>query len=183
MFKPLLCTVAALSLLVAPVLAKDTATEAGNSNCKYKMSKACAKSCKKSSKDVIDVSMKSGQYKTFNKAVEAAGLTETLKTSENITVFAPTDKAFDALPKEQLESLLKPENKETLRKILTYHVVAQELTQKDLKSQEALTTLEGNSLKISQEGSKTLVNGANLVKSAVMAKNGVIQGIDKVLIP
>jgi uncharacterized surface protein with fasciclin (FAS1) repeats len=147
------------------------------------MKKACAKSCKKSSSDVVDVTAQSSQFKTLTKAIEAAGLTETLKTSENITIFAPTDKAFAALPKGTLDTLLKPENKESLRKLLNNHVVAQEIMKKDLTAQESFTSLDGNSLKVSKNGNKTMINGASLVKQAMITKNGVIQGIDKVLIP
>jgi uncharacterized surface protein with fasciclin (FAS1) repeats len=185
MMKQIFCTLAALSIVISPALSMDMTTKSGEKHpCLYtKMKKACTKSCKKSSGDVIDVTVESGQFKTLAKAIEAAGLTETLKTSENITIFAPTDKAFEALPKGQLETLLKPENKETLRKLLNNHVVAQEVMQKDLKAQESLTSLDGNNLKISKSGSKIMINGANLLKQSMLTKNGVVQGIDKVLIP
>jgi uncharacterized surface protein with fasciclin (FAS1) repeats len=109
-------------------------------------------------------------------------LVETLSGKGPFTVFAPTDKAFEALPKGVLADLLKPENKAKLQKILTYHVVAGEVTSKMIKPGE-VKTVEGSPLKISVESGKVMVGPANVVLADVDASNGVIHVINQVLLP
>jgi uncharacterized surface protein with fasciclin (FAS1) repeats len=115
-------------------------------------------------------------------AIKAAGLAETLSGKGPFTVFAPTNEAFAALPKGTLEKLLKPENRDALKKVLTYHVVSGDLMAKDLKSGK-VPTVEGSTVAVKIEGKTVSVNDASVVTADVDASNGVIHVIDKVLIP
>jgi len=128
--------------------------------------------------DIVDTAVSAGQFKTLVAAVKAAGLVETLKGEGPFTVFAPTDAAFAKLPKELLTDLLRPENKEKLTAILTYHVVPGRIV---LRAQ-APATVQGAKLKIVSEGT-FLVNNAEVVQSDIAASNGVIHVIDTVLMP
>ncbi|MGL6140724.1 MAG: fasciclin domain-containing protein, partial [Planktothrix sp.] len=114
-------------------------------------------------------------------ALQAADLVDTIKGDGPFTLFAPTDKAFSALPPGVLENLLKPENKAQLVKILTYHVVAGKVLSTDLKSGE-VKTVEGDTVKI-QVGSSVKVDNATVIKADVTARNGVIHVIDAVILP
>jgi uncharacterized surface protein with fasciclin (FAS1) repeats len=114
--------------------------------------------------------------------VQAAGLVDTLKGDGPFTVFAPTDDAFAALPEGTVEDLLKPENKDKLTAILTYHVVPGKVMSGDLSNDMMVKTVQGGDLKIMTEGGVT-VNGANVVTADVEASNGVIHVIDAVLLP
>ncbi|MDJ0723923.1 MAG: fasciclin domain-containing protein [Prochloraceae cyanobacterium] len=116
--------------------------------------------------------------------VKAAGLADTLNSDGPFTVFAPTDLAFAKLPRGTLRTLLKEENKDTLVQILTYHVVSGKVTSKDIRSGD-VDTVEGSPVmvKAKRGGRKVKVNNAMVIKADVMASNGVIHVIDKVLIP
>ena len=116
--------------------------------------------------------------------VKAAGLADTLNGPGPFTVFAPTDLAFAKLPRGSLRNLLQPENKDTLVKILTYHVLSGEVTSKQVRSGE-VPTVEGSPIKVTAKrgGRKVKINNAMVIKADVMASNGVIHVIDKVLIP
>ena len=131
---------------------------------------------------IVDIAVGNASFSTLVTAVKAAGLAETLSGKGPFTLFAPTNAAFAALPKGTLETLLKPENRELLQKVLTYHVVSGDLKAKDLKSGK-VATVEGNSvtLKVNKHGVK--VNGINVTKADIGASNGVIHVIDRVLIP
>jgi len=131
---------------------------------------------------IVEVASANPSFKTLVAAIQAAGLVETLSGKGPFTVFAPTDKAFEALPKGVLADLLKPENKAKLQKILTYHVVAGEVTSKMIKPGE-VKTVEGSPLKISVESGKLMVGPANVVLADVDASNGVIHVINQVLLP
>ena len=133
--------------------------------------------------DIVDTAMMNGQFNTLGKALEAAGLTETLKGKGPFTVFAPTDAAFAALPKGTLEDLLKPENREKLQQVLTYHVVPGKVMAKQVLTLKEAKTVEGESLKVMQDNGGVMVNNANVVKTDIKTKNGVIHVIDRVLIP
>jgi uncharacterized surface protein with fasciclin (FAS1) repeats len=133
--------------------------------------------------DIVDTAMMNGQFNTLAKALEAAGLTETLKGKGPFTVFAPTDAAFAALPKGTLEDLLKPENREKLQQVLTYHVVPGKVMAKQVLTLKEAKTVEGESLKVMQDNGGVMVNNANVVKTDIKTKNGVIHVIDRVLIP
>ena len=133
--------------------------------------------------DIVDTAVSAGQFKTLVAALTAGGLVDVLKGSGPFTVFAPTDDAFKELPKGTVESLLKPENKEKLVAILTYHVVPGKTISSAIAG-KALNakTVQGGSLKI--DGTDGVrINKATVVKADIMASNGVIHVIDKVLMP
>ncbi len=132
--------------------------------------------------DIVDTAKSAGSFNTLLAAATAAGLVDTLKGSGPLTVFAPTDEAFAALPAGTVEDLLKPENKDKLTSILTYHVVAGKVMSTDLTDGMMAKTVEGNEVKIGLSGG-AMVNEANIVTADVEADNGVIHVIDKVLIP
>ncbi|MBD2777121.1 fasciclin domain-containing protein [Iningainema tapete] len=131
---------------------------------------------------IVDVASKNSSFSTLVKALKAAGLVETLSGQGPYTVFAPTNAAFAALPKGTLDKLLKPENKETLQKVLTYHVVSGNLKSSSLKSGD-VTTVEGASAKVNVSNGRVRVNNATVTKADISASNGVIHVIDKVLLP
>lgn len=132
-------------------------------------------------KDIVDTAVAAGSFHTLAAALQAAGLVDTLKGSGPFTVFAPTDDAFNKLPAGTVESLLKPENREKLRAILTYHVVAGELTAAEVMKLSSIKTLNGQSVTISTNDG--MVNNAKVVKADIHASNGVIHVIDTVLLP
>ena len=131
-------------------------------------------------KDIVGIASESA--KTLAAAVTAAGLVETLQGSGPFTVFAPTDGAFAAIQKD-VDELLKPENKEKLTDILTYHVVSGNAMAADLEDGQELTTVQGGKLKVSIKGDKVMINEANVTMADVAASNGVVHVIDKVLMP
>ena len=134
-------------------------------------------------KDIVETAAAAGSFETLVAAVQAAGLVETLKGEGPFTVFAPTDEAFAELPEGTVESLLKPENKDQLVAILTYHVVPGKVMSGDIAGQRvAPETVQGRPLAINAtEG--VMVNDARVVAADVEATNGVIHVIDTVLIP
>jgi uncharacterized surface protein with fasciclin (FAS1) repeats len=147
------------------------------------------------SKDIVDNAVNSKDHTTLVAAVKAAGLVETLKSDGPFTVFAPVNNAFDKLPKGTVENLLKPENKATLTKVLTYHVIAGRLDSKELSAKikagggkAELTTVEGEKLWIMKAGPKFTLkdakgNMAAITIKDVYQKNGVIHVIDTVVMP
>lgn len=132
-------------------------------------------------KNIVGTAIGAGQFNTLVAAVKAAGLVETLEGKGPFTVFAPTDEAFKKLPAGTLETLLKPENKEKLKGILLYHVVAGEVLAKDVKAGK-VKTAQGSDATIATTGGVT-INGAKVVKTDVLASNGVIHVIDTVILP
>ncbi len=132
--------------------------------------------------DIVAVASSAGSFNTLVAAVKAAGLVETLQGAGPFTVFAPTDEAFAKLPKGTVEDLLKPENKEKLVAILTYHVVPGKVTAAEVKTMKA-KTVNGKELSLKVTDGKVSVNNASVVKADVMAKNGVIHVIDHVVLP
>src|SRR5512145_592372 len=133
-----------------------------------------------SAADIVDTAVSAGQFNTLVKAVQAAGLVDTLKGKGPFTVFAPTDEAFAKLPAGTVEALLKDIPK--LTAILTYHVVPGQMTAKDVMTLSSAKTVQGQSLTISTLGG-VKVDGANIVTADVMASNGVIHVIDSVVLP
>lgn len=133
--------------------------------------------------DIVDTAVAAGQFTTLAAALKAAGLVDTLKGSGPFTVFAPTDAAFAALPAGTVENLLKPENKDKLVSILTYHVVAGSVPAAQVVSLSEAATVNGDKVDIRTQGGKVMVDGANVTTADVMASNGVIHVIDKVLMP
>ncbi len=133
--------------------------------------------------DIVDTAVSAGSFKTLVAAVKAAGLVETLKGKGPFTVFAPTDAAFEKLPKGTVESLLKPENKDKLVAILTYHVVPGKVMAKDVVKLTAAKTVQGQEVAIKVADGKVTVDNANVVKTDIACSNGVIHVIDSVIIP
>ena len=134
------------------------------------------------SKDIVDTAVAAGSFTTLAAALEAAGLVETLKGEGPFTVFAPTDAAFAALPAGTLEDLLKPENKDKLIAILTYHVIAGKVMSTDLSEGLKAATVQGSEVTITLEGGAK-VNGATISTADIAATNGVIHVIDAVILP
>jgi uncharacterized surface protein with fasciclin (FAS1) repeats len=132
--------------------------------------------------DIVDTAVKAGSFKTLAAALKAAGLVETLKGKGPFTVFAPTDEAFAKLPAGTVETLLKPENKDKLVAILTYHVVAGNVKAADVVKLQSAETVLGQTVAIdAKDGVK--INNAKVVKADIDCGNGVIHVIDTVLIP
>jgi uncharacterized surface protein with fasciclin (FAS1) repeats len=134
-------------------------------------------------KDIVDTAVAAGPFETLVKAVQAADLVETLKGEGPFTVFAPTDDAFAKLPAGTLDDLLKPENKEKLQGILTYHVVPGRVMAADVVELESATTVNGKDLAIKVDDGSVMVDGATVVQTDIECSNGVIHVIDAVLLP
>ncbi len=134
-------------------------------------------------KDIVDVAIGSPDHTTLVAAVTAAGLVETLKGAGPFTVFAPTNAAFTALPAGTVDGLLKPESKDALTKILTYHVVAGAVKAADLKDGQKVKTLQGEELTVSIKDGKVMINGANVIAADLTGSNGVVHVVDAVLMP
>ncbi|MEZ5912910.1 MAG: fasciclin domain-containing protein [Paracoccaceae bacterium] len=132
--------------------------------------------------DIVDTAVAAGNFTTLAAALEAAGLVETLKGDGPFTVFAPTDDAFAALPAGTVEELLKPENKDQLVGVLTYHVVPGAVMSGDLTNGMTATTVNGADITIMTEGGVS-VNGATVTAADISASNGVIHVIDAVILP
>jgi uncharacterized surface protein with fasciclin (FAS1) repeats len=132
--------------------------------------------------DIVDTAVAAGSFTTLAAALEAAGLVETLKGEGPFTVFAPTDAAFAALPAGTVEDLLKPENKDKLVAVLTYHVVPGKVMSTDLSEGLKAATVQGGEVTITLEGGPK-VNGAVISTPDVAASNGVIHVIDSVILP
>ncbi|MEM8752999.1 MAG: fasciclin domain-containing protein [Pseudomonadota bacterium] len=134
--------------------------------------------------DIVDTAVSAGQFDTLVAAVQAADLVETLKSPGPFTVFAPTDEAFAALPEGTIETLLKPENKDQLVAILTYHVIAGEVTSADLAGKKLnAATVQGSTVSIDATAGGVTVDDANVIAADVDASNGVIHVIDQVILP
>jgi uncharacterized surface protein with fasciclin (FAS1) repeats len=139
--------------------------------------------CGTCDKTIVENAVAIEGFGTLVAAVKAADLVETLSGDGPFTVFAPTDEAFAKLPKGTLEDLLKPENKEKLVAILTYHVVPSAVMAKDVVNLKKAKTAQGQNIRIKVADGKVKVNGANVVKTDVKCSNGVIHVIDKVILP
>ena len=135
------------------------------------------------SKDIVDTAVANGSFKTLAAALQAAGLVDTLKGAGPFTVFAPTDAAFAKLPAGTVENLLKPENKDQLRRVLTYHVVAGKVGSSQVSKMDSAKAVSGDTIKIAVENGKVMVNNASVVTADVGASNGVIHVIDTVILP
>ncbi|MDH3669322.1 MAG: fasciclin domain-containing protein [Paracoccaceae bacterium] len=133
--------------------------------------------------DIVDTAVAAGSFNTLVAAVQAAGLVETLKSDGPFTVFAPTDDAFAKLPDGTVEMLLKPENKDKLVAVLTYHVVAGKVMSGDIAGKRvAPETVQGRPIAVNATNG-VMVNDSRVVAADVEASNGVIHVIDKVLLP
>jgi uncharacterized surface protein with fasciclin (FAS1) repeats len=142
---------------------------------------ACAPMAKQP--DIVDIASQNSQFSTLVAAVQAAGLVDTLKGPGPFTVFAPTDAAFAALPAGTVENLLKPENKDQLVAVLTYHVVPGAVTSDQLAGKRMdVATVQGQNVRVDGRNG-VRVNNANVTQADIMASNGVIHRIDRVLLP
>ena len=139
--------------------------------------------CGTCDKSVVAAAAHNDSFKTLVAAVEAAGLADALSGDDQVTVFAPTNDAFSKLPEGAVAELLKPENKEQLIKVLTYHVVPGRVKAADVVKLSSAKTLEGSDVDISVDGGKVKINNAEVIKADIPCKNGVIHVIDAVLLP
>ena len=135
------------------------------------------------SSDIVDTAVAAGDFGTLVAAVQAAGLVDTLKGEGPFTVFAPTDAAFAKLPAGTVEDLLKPENKDKLVSILTYHVVPGKVMAADVVKLSQAPTVNGQAASIKVEGGTVMVDSAKVVKTDIECSNGVIHVIDSVILP
>ena len=133
--------------------------------------------------DIVEIASSAGMFNTLLAAAQAAGLVDVLKSDGPFTVFAPTDEAFAKLPEGTVQELLKPENREKLAAILTYHVVPGELMASDVLERETLETVQGQELKVWMKDGKAYVDNAQIIKTDIAASNGVIHVIDTVMLP
>lgn len=140
-----------------------------------------------SAENIVEVAAGAGTFNTLLTAAKAAGLADALSTGTNLTVFAPTDEAFAALPEGTVENLLKPENKDQLVAILTYHVLPRELMSNQLPGRTIhVKTIKAGGdklLAVTKSGSGVTVDQATVVAADIKADNGVIHVIDKVMLP
>lgn len=134
-------------------------------------------------KDIVDIAASNQDFSTLVAAVKAAGLVDTLKSDGPFTVFAPTNEAFSKLPAGTVESLLKPENKDKLTAILTYHVVPGKVYAKQVVKIDSAKSVQGGKIDISATNGMVKVDNANVIKTDIKASNGVIHVIDTVIIP
>ena len=139
--------------------------------------------CGTCDKTVVEAAVHAKDFGTLVAAVKAGGLVDVLSGDGPFTVFAPTDEAFKKLPKEKLAELLKPENKDTLVAILKYHVVPGKVLAEDVVKLTSAKTVQGSEVGIQVKGGKVMVDDAQVVKTDIACKNGVIHVIDTVIIP
>ena len=140
-------------------------------------------SARAADQDIVETAATAGQFKTLATALNQAGLISTLKGSGPFTVFAPTDAAFAKLPAGTVENLLKPENKDKLTAILTYHVVPGRVMAADVAKLQEAKTVNGKTLSVSTKGSGVMVNDANVTQTNIAASNGIIHVVDTVILP
>lgn len=134
--------------------------------------------------DIVETASEAGSFQTLLTAAEAAGLVDTLKSEGPFTVFAPTDEAFAKLPEGTVEDLLKPENQDQLKAILTYHVVPGKTMSSDLAGKQVeVESVEGSAISIDATGDDVMVGDATVTQADVEADNGVIHVIDEVIQP
>jgi len=134
-------------------------------------------------KDIVDTAVAAGSFKTLAKALQAADLVTTLKGAGPFTVFAPTDEAFAKLPAGTVENLLKPENKQKLQRVLTYHVVAGKVMAADAMKLTSAKAVSGDTMTVSAKGGAVHVDNATVKTADIAASNGVIHVIDAVILP
>jgi len=134
-------------------------------------------------KNIVDTAVEAGKFKTLAAALGAAGLVDAVKGPGPFTVFAPSDEAFAKLPKGTVETLLKPENKEKLKAILTYHVVPGKVMAKDVLGVKGAKSLNGQRIDVKVDCGKVMVDGAQVVGTDIACTNGVIHVIDSVILP
>jgi len=143
----------------------------------------CVKAQSMPDKDIVEIAASAGSFNTLVAAVKAAGLVDTLKGNGPFTVFAPTDEAFAKLPGGTVENLLKPEDKDKLKAVLTYHVVPGRVTAGEVVNLSSAKTVNGRALRINTKDGKVMVDNARVTATDIMASNGVIHVIDTVVLP
>ncbi len=137
-----------------------------------------------SAADIVDTAVSAGSFETLVAAVQAAELVDTLKGEGPFTVFAPTDEAFAALPDGTVEDLLKPENKDQLVAVLTYHVVPGKVMSGELAGKEmSVASVQGGDIAIDATGDNVMINDATVATADIETDNGIIHVIDKVILP
>jgi uncharacterized surface protein with fasciclin (FAS1) repeats len=134
-------------------------------------------------KNLVDTAAANGSFKTFGKAIERAGMSDTLRGVGPFTIFAPTDAAFDKLPSGKLDNLFKPENKEELTSLLNYHVVSGRKLVADIGKWESAKTVNGQSAPITMAKDQVSIDGALVTSADIGSSNGILHAIDKVNIP
>jgi transforming growth factor-beta-induced protein len=134
-------------------------------------------------KDIVDTAVGAGDFQTLVAAVKAAGLVDTLKSDGPFTVFAPNDAAFAKLPKAAIANLLKPENKDKLTAILTYHVVPGKVMAADVVGLDSAKTAQGSEVSIKTKNGTVMIDGAKVIATDIECGNGVIHVIDSVIMP
>jgi len=174
----------ASALIYLPMLvqAQSTQNRAGSMKAEPAAAPPSEETTTAQSQTIVAVAAANDNFSTLKTALEAASLTETLAGQGPFTVFAPTNAAFETLGKDKVQALLKPENKNKLVKVLTYHVVPGQLLSTDLKSGKTKTA-EGDSVTVMVSGGKVKVNNAKVTQADIKASNGVIHVIDAVLLP
>jgi uncharacterized surface protein with fasciclin (FAS1) repeats len=174
----LLTAAAAIALMTGFAHAQDATAPAAAAPAPAASSPVVAKG------DLIQTAEASGQFSTFLKAVGAVNLTSVLKTNQNLTLFAPTDAAFAALPAGELDKLMLPENGPMLQKVLTYHLINAKVDSTKIKGAKGeVKSVEGSALLLDGSGATPMVDMATITQTDVMATNGVLHVVDKVLIP
>ncbi len=164
----------ALVLTAAPAMAEEAPAQMPDENAPAAVEQS----------DIIVTLRDAGTFNTLLAALDAAGLTESLQTAGPYTLFAPTDAAFAKLPEGKLDELLKPENKESLIALLSYHVVPVRMTAEYAAAAGEVRTLGGQVITVTKDGDKVVINGeAVITEPDVAASNGLIQTIDTVLVP
>jgi uncharacterized surface protein with fasciclin (FAS1) repeats len=138
---------------------------------------------KRAKSDIVDTAVAAGDFTTLAAALQAGGLIDTLKADGPFTVFAPTDAAFAKLPEGTVETLLKPENKDQLVAILTYHVVPGKVDASKVVTMTSAPTANGGDLAIRVDGDTVFVNESRVVSTDIEASNGVIHVVDTVILP
>lgn len=179
-----LATIAAASLLVSlPASAKSCPGASASASPRLVAgAPTTTTATTANSATVVEIAASNSSFSTLVAAIKAAGLAETLSGKGPFTVFAPTNEAFAALPAGTVEELLKPENKAKLQKVLTYHVVAGEVTSAAIKPGQ-VKTVEGSTVTLSVKDGKIKVNNASVISADIDASNGVIHVIDQVILP
>jgi uncharacterized surface protein with fasciclin (FAS1) repeats len=136
-----------------------------------------------STQNIVDAAASNGSFKTFGKALERAGMSDTLRGTGPFTVFAPTDAAFDKMPAGRLETLFQPAHKEELVSLLNYHVLKGRKLVADIGKWASARTIAGKEAPIKMTGDQVNVDGARITSPDIATSNGVIHGIDKVNVP
>jgi len=171
-------------LAILPYTAQaGSCSSCGSKDSSYEKTSYGKKASYNKKSDIVDTALAAGQFNTLAAALQAAGLVETLKGEGPFTVFAPTDEAFAKLPAGTVENLLKPENKDQLVAVLTYHVVPGKVKSDKVVTLDTASTVQGSNVAVSVRDGSVFVDDAKVIKADVWASNGVIHVIDSVILP